>query len=73
MTYLIIIIALTSVFCYARMLYKEDERMKYRELEGDWTGYEDFYYTTPENITLIEKERDEVLCVDIFNFREYKL
>jgi len=68
MNYLIIIIALTSVICYARMLYNEDERMKYGELDGDFTGYEDFYFTTPENIIILEGIVNERVCTELDNY-----
>lgn len=72
MNYLIIIIALTSVICYARMLYKKDkedeDRMKYRELEGDWTGYEDFYICSPTDIIVLEKWEQERVCTELDNY-----
>jgi len=73
MTYLIIIIALTSVFCYARMLYKEDERMKYRELEGDAVGFDDFYYCNPYDIIILEGIVNERVCTELDNYIVYKL
>ena len=72
MNYLIIIIALTSVICYARMLYKKDkedeDRMKYRELEGDAVGFDDFYYCTPYDIIVLEGIVNERACTELDNY-----
>lgn len=75
MSYLIIIIALSTVIGYARMLYNEDERMKYRRLDGDWTGFECFYYCSPSDIIEYEKHfnENERVCTELYNYKIYKL
>ena len=69
---ILVVVSLFTFLSYCRYLYKKDkedyDRMRYRELEGDWTGYEDFYICSPTDIIVLEKWEQERVCTELDNY-----
>jgi len=76
---ILVVVSLFTFISYCRYLYKKDkedeDRMKYRELEGDWTGFECFYYCSPKDIIEYERHFNETerVCTELDNYTVYKL
>lgn len=69
---ILVVVSLFTFISYCRYLYKKDkedyDRMKYRELEGDAVGFDDFYYCTPYDIIVLEGIVNERVCTELYNY-----
>jgi len=69
---ILVVVSLFTFLSYCRYLYKKDKEdydiMKYRELEGDAVGFDDFYYCTPYDIIVLEGIVNERVCTELDNY-----
>lgn len=67
MTALLFTLAGTVVMCYVRYLYKQESKLlKWKEIDGEWIGYEDFYYCSASDIIVLVNQLGvrEELCIE---------
>lgn len=72
MQYLILIIALSCVIGYGAILYFRDKKDCY-SLYGSWTGFDDFYFTTGNDIVVLINQLwiKETVCDDLSNYKNF--